>query len=104
MGAVTKDQLDPGYANAAFHAATGSVFGPVQTPEGWNVGKVGRVAAATPLRFDQVRDAIKNKLDNDAKLKAWNDFLAERIKEADVLYAPEYQPADPDAPPSPATG
>lgn len=104
MGAVTKDQLESGYGNAAFRAAAGSVFGPARTPQGWNVGKVGKVTPATPLRFEQVRNALKTKLDNDAKLKAWNDFLAERIKEADVVYAPEYRPADPDAPPKAAAG
>jgi peptidyl-prolyl cis-trans isomerase C len=104
MGAATKDELDTGYANTAFQAAGGSVFGPVRTPQGWNVGKVGRIAPATSLTFDQVKSAIKTKLDNDAKLKAWNAFLTERIKEADVVYAPDYQPADPDAPPGGAAG
>ncbi|HVW44672.1 MAG TPA: peptidyl-prolyl cis-trans isomerase [Amycolatopsis sp.] len=100
LGAVTASQLDPGYAKAAFAAPAGSVFGPVQTQTGWNIGKVGAVQPGTPMSFDQVKDAIKTKLDNDAKLKVWDDFLVAKIKAANVEYAPEYRPADPDAPPA----
>jgi peptidyl-prolyl cis-trans isomerase C len=104
LGTVTADQLESGYSNAAFRTKSGSVFGPVQTKQGWNVGKVGAIHKATPLSFDQVKSAIKSKLDNDAKLKTWDAFLATQIKSADVTYAPDYQPANPDGPPDNAAG
>ncbi|MFJ8812947.1 peptidyl-prolyl cis-trans isomerase [Amycolatopsis thermoflava] len=100
LGSATASQLDPGYAKAAFEAAPGSVFGPVQTQQGWNIGRVVAVRPGSPMSFDQVKDAIKTKLDNDAKLEAWDDFLVAEIRSADIEYAPEYQPADPDAPPA----
>ncbi|HVV11269.1 peptidyl-prolyl cis-trans isomerase [Amycolatopsis sp.] len=100
LGTVAASQLDATYAKAAFAAPAGSVFGPVQTQQGWNVGRVGAVHPGTPMTFDQLKDAIKTKLDNDAKLKVWDDFLVTRIKAADVRYAPDYLPADPDAPPA----
>ncbi|NKQ55487.1 hypothetical protein HFP15_21620 [Amycolatopsis sp. K13G38] len=100
LGTVTASQLDPGYAKAAFAAPAGSVFGPVQTQSGWNVGRVVVIHPGSPLSFDQVKDAIKTKLDNDAKLKVWDDFLVTKIKAAHVEYAPAYLPADPDAPPA----
>lgn len=100
LGLVQADQLDPGYSKAAFSAPPGSVFGPVQTSQGWNIGRVNDVHPSVPMSFPQVKDAIKTKLDNDAKLKVWDDFLGQRIKAAKVVYAPEYQPADPDAPPA----
>ena len=99
LGTVSADQLDSGYAEAAFAAKKGAVFGPVRTPQGWNVGKVTEVQEAVPLSFDKLRDTIKKKLDNDAKFEAWNEFLTERINSADVMYAPAYQPADPEAAP-----
>ena len=99
LGTVSAGDLDPGYARVAFKAGKGKVFGPVQTAHGWNVGRVTAVHAPVPLSFDQVRTAIRTKLDNDAKIALWNAFLVQRIKEADVVYAPEYRPADPDAPP-----
>lgn len=100
LGTVTASQLDPGYAKAAFAAPAGSVFGPVQTQTGWNIGRVGAVHPGNPMSFDQVKDAIKTTLDNDAKLKVWDDLLVTKIKAANVEYAPAYRPADPDAPPT----
>ncbi|SEP48648.1 peptidyl-prolyl cis-trans isomerase [Amycolatopsis saalfeldensis] len=100
LGKVTASQLDAAYAKAAFAAPSGSVFGPVQTQQGWNVGRVGAVHPGSPMSFDQVKDAVKTKLDNDAKLKVWDGFLVSRIKSAKVEYAPEYLPPDPDAPPA----
>ncbi|HEY2057353.1 MAG TPA: peptidyl-prolyl cis-trans isomerase [Amycolatopsis sp.] len=100
LGQVTASQLDAAYAKAAFAAPPGSVFGPVQTQQGWNVGRVGAVHPGSPMSFDQVKDAVKTKLDNDAKLKVWDDFLVARIKSAKVEYAPDYLPPDPDAPPA----
>lgn len=102
LGVVGSQQLDAGYAKAAFAAPVGSVFGPVQTAQGWNVGKVTEIHPPVPMSFDQLKDAIKSKLDNDAKLRVWDDFLVGQIKAAHVQYAPQYQPADPDAPPQPA--
>lgn len=104
LGTVSADQLDSAYAKVAFQAGKGSIYGPVQTPQGWNVGKVTGVHSATPLAFAQLKSAIKTKLDNDAKLKVWNAFLAKRIKAAHVVYAPAYRPADPDAPPQAEPG
>jgi peptidyl-prolyl cis-trans isomerase C len=100
LGTVRADQLDPGYASAAFSAGQGAVFGPVRTPQGWNVGRVTQIRSAVPMTLDEVRGAIKAKLDNDAKLARWNDFLAGRLKAAEVEYAPRYRPADPDEPPA----
>lgn len=99
LGLVQESQLDQAYGKAAFAAPAGAPFGPVQTPQGWNVGRIGEVRGSVPVSFDQVKDAIKGKLDNDAKLAAWDRFLAARIADADVTYAPEYLPANPDASP-----
>jgi peptidyl-prolyl cis-trans isomerase C len=99
LGTVTAAQLESGYAKVAFAAAGGAAFGPVQTKQGWNVGKVSAVQPPVPLSFDQLKTVIKTKLDNDAKLRAWDDFLVGQIKAANVDYAADYRPANPDAPP-----
>lgn len=104
LGMVSARELDAGYARAAFAAKPNTLFGPVQTGYGWNVGKVSKVQPAVPLSFDQLKQNIKVKLDNDATLKRWNAWLSERIRTADVEYAPQYRPADPDAPPQQVTG
>ncbi|HWE90076.1 MAG TPA: peptidyl-prolyl cis-trans isomerase [Pseudonocardiaceae bacterium] len=99
LGVVSSSQLEAGYAKAAFAARDNSVFGPVQTTQGWNVGEVTDVHQPVPLTFAQVKDAIRTKLDNDAKLKVWDAFLTGKIMAAHVVYVPAYQPADPNSPP-----
>jgi peptidyl-prolyl cis-trans isomerase C len=104
LGTLTADQLESGYAREAFAAAEGGFFGPVQTPQGWNVGRVTAVEASEPTSYDRVKDALKARLSYEAKLKAWNAFLTDQVKAADLVYADDYQPADPDQLPSPAIG
>jgi parvulin-like peptidyl-prolyl isomerase len=101
LGMVQAAQLDTGYANAAFAARKGEVFGPVQTSHGWNVGRVTDVQRSAPLSFAQLKDALKVKLDDEATTEVWNAFLTDRIRDAQVVYAPDYRPSDPDALPEP---
>ncbi|NIJ09669.1 peptidyl-prolyl cis-trans isomerase C [Saccharomonospora amisosensis] len=100
LGTVTRDQLQPDYAKAAFAAGRGEHFGPVQNQFGWNVGMVTGITPAEPARFDQVRDPLKQQLELERKLQTWRDWLAERIRDAEIQYADAYLPASPDAPPS----
>ncbi|MEV7379596.1 foldase protein PrsA [Streptomyces lydicus] len=104
LGSVTARQLDAGYAEVAFKASPDSVFGPVQTKQGWNVGRVADIHKAVDLSFNSVKSAIRVKLDNDAKIKAWNAFLKRKVMAAHVVYAPSYRPADPNSPPKTVTG
>jgi peptidyl-prolyl cis-trans isomerase C len=100
LGTVTRSQLDPQYAGAAFAAAPNAFFGPVKTSQGWNVGQVLQVTAAVPLSFAQLKDQLKQQLDTQNKLDNWNTWIGEQIRTADVEYAPQFRPADPEAPPS----
>ncbi len=99
LGQVAAAQLEPAYGQAAFAAGPGSVFGPVQTQHGWNVGQVGQTTAPVPATFEGIKDALKAKLELEKATTAWRDWIAARIANADVEYADEYRPADPDAPP-----
>jgi peptidyl-prolyl cis-trans isomerase C len=105
LGTLTRDQLEAGYADVAFAAAPNSVFGPVQTQHGWNVGRVLEVAAAVPLTEDQVREQLRASLLDQRKQRAWDSWLREELRSAHVRYADAYRPADPLAvtpPPAPA--
>lgn len=95
LGTVTADQLDAAYAKAAFAANPGSVFGPVRTKFGWNVGMVERVHPPKPLPEQE----IKANLAEERKLGTWQSWLAELIRNAPVRYADAYRPADPYAAP-----
>jgi peptidyl-prolyl cis-trans isomerase C len=99
LGVVTASQLDAGYAKAAFAAPVGTVFGPVQTQYGWNVGMVVQSMPPTPAVFDQVKDNLRQQLQLERQLGTWRHWLSDTIVKADVTYADAYRPADPDAAP-----
>ncbi|MBA0126494.1 peptidylprolyl isomerase [Haloechinothrix sp. YIM 98757] len=100
LGRLSKDQLEKEYGQAAFSAEEGEVFGPVHNDYGWNVGRVDNVHPAEEATFDEVAEDLRAQLQNEQTLSAWRDWLAERIRAADVVYADQYRPDDPDAPPN----
>jgi peptidyl-prolyl cis-trans isomerase C len=100
LGTVAAAELDPAFAEAAFAAPAGSLFGPVQTQFGWNVGLVRRVVPGSPADFASVKAEVTDVLRSELALAAWREWLADQIKDADVEYADSYRPDHPDAPPA----
>lgn len=99
LGLLTRDMLESSYAAAAFKTGTGRVFGPVQTSHGWNVGLVAEVQPRTRLSLAQAKESLRTVLVGQEAVKRWRSWLAERLREADVEYAPEFKPKDPLEPP-----
>jgi len=99
LGTVSKAQLDPAFGAAAFSAAKGATFGPVQTKNGWHVGLVEDVTAGHAVTLAEVHDSLRDTLVAEASLAKWRAYLADRIKTADACYAKGNRPADPKAPP-----
>lgn len=99
LGFVTRAQVEQPYGDLAFTVPAGELFGPVQNQYGWNVGQVIEVRPATPLPFEQIAGELRAAMDAERVNTAWREYLAERIREADVEYADQFEPADPDAPP-----
>ncbi|GAB2988343.1 hypothetical protein GCM10017788_10950 [Amycolatopsis acidiphila] len=99
LGTLSAGQLDPDYAKVAFAAPAGAVFGPVQTQYGWNVGKVVSIVPPVPAQFDAVQAQLKQQLTDEQMMSRWQDWLTQQIRAADVRYADDYRPQDPDAPP-----
>lgn len=104
LGTVARAQLLPGYGDAAFAAPAGGLFGPVRNEFGWNVGQVVAVTPGQPAQFDAVAPQLRQLVDFDRRLAVWSDWLAGSIRDADVRYADEYLPADPDSAPTGALG
>jgi peptidyl-prolyl cis-trans isomerase C len=100
LGTVTRDQLEKNYGDAAFTAAANGLFGPVQTQHGWNIGQVLEITPSTPLTLDQVRAPLRERLYEERKSTAWDEWLGKQIAGADIHYAKEYEPADPNSPTS----
>lgn len=99
IGTIGRADLEPEYGKAAFGADKGDVFGPVKTQHGWNVGKVDKVVPGQPAEFEKIKKDLKDQLRTEATVSQWRGWLGDAIADADVRYADEYRPADPDAPP-----
>lgn len=100
LGELGRDQFERAVGDAVFGAEAGGFYGPVKGQFGWNVGRVDRVRPPAPARFADVQAALQETLVGEESLRRWRDWLGERIRAAEVEYAPEFQPADPDAPPA----
>lgn len=103
LGTVREADLDPAYAEAAFSAKNGELFGPVQSQFGWNVGIVEQVIPGKPLSYQDVEATLIAGLTTRAQLAAWRNWIGDALKRADIEYADEYRPADPTSPPSDGT-
>jgi peptidyl-prolyl cis-trans isomerase C len=103
LGTVSEAQLDPAFGKAAFAAAKGSVFGPVQTKNGWHLGLVVDITPGHSVTLAAVHDSLRDSLLAQARLAEWTTYLANRIKNADACYAKANRPANPKAPPSDQT-
>jgi peptidyl-prolyl cis-trans isomerase C len=96
LGTVTRAELEQPYGDAAFAVGPNTVFGPVQTRHGWNVGQVLEVTPAVPLLLDQVHDQLRDSMRGQRREDAWNGWLGAELRSSHVRYADAYRPADPD--------
>lgn len=102
LGLVSRSDLETAYADAAVAAAVGKPFGPVKTSHGWNVGLVERRLPAKPVAFERVAPQLRATLIQEKGVNLWTDWLRELITGAEIEYALEYRPEDPDhVPPLP---
>jgi peptidyl-prolyl cis-trans isomerase C len=104
LGSVQASDLDAGYAKVAFAAQTGAPFGPIQTQYGWNVGEVVSVTQSAPAVLANVKSSLTSQMMLDAQLAIWRTWLSGQIKAANVRYASEYLPPDPNSAPSTQPG
>lgn len=100
LGTLTADQLEPAYAKAAFAAQQDAIFGPVQTAQGWNIGRVVGIQAAKPTTFASAKSEVAQLLIAQEKAGIWSSWLHAQLVSADVDYASQYRPADPTAAPT----
>jgi peptidyl-prolyl cis-trans isomerase C len=95
--------LEKPYADAAFGAAQGAVFGPVRTQSGWNVGVVTAIQPSVPADPAALHEPLKQQLLLERQGERWREFLGGELAAADVRYADDFLPADPDSLPSTPT-
>lgn len=99
LGSVAQNQLESAYGQAAFKAKANQVFGPVRTQSGWNIGQVTKITAGRTATLEEVAKALQQQLLVEKQSRVWQDWLKKQIKDADVTYADDYRPKDPNAVP-----
>jgi peptidyl-prolyl cis-trans isomerase C len=100
LGTVSATQLAGAYAKAAFAARIGSVFGPIKTSHGWNVGKVVSGTAGRAASLATSRAQVIANMRSERALDAWRSWLTAQVTAAHITYADAYRPADPNALPA----
>lgn len=97
LGFRNRTVFEDEYANAAFSAAPGSLFGPVQASRGWNVGQVLEVQPQVPLNLPDIAEALRAEIAQRKVEMAWQAWSEQRFEQAHVEYADDYRPANPKA-------
>lgn len=95
LGAVSRSDLLPEVADLVFRTGPGKAYGPVQGSQGWNVGIVTAVEPATSATFAGVRTRLRSQLESERVQATWSDWLAGRLRAADIRYERDYRPDDP---------
>jgi peptidyl-prolyl cis-trans isomerase C len=95
LGAVARQDLVPAVGTSVFDAARGDSYGPVQGPQGWNVGVVTEVLPHMPATLDRVADELRATLEAEESQRRWSAWLEDRLRAAEIEYADAYRPEDP---------
>lgn len=97
LGMATKGSIqNQAMSDALFAAAPNSVFGPIQThPQIWSVGQVLEVVPPSTPPLEQVRDTLRKQLFDMRRSNAFNGWVSEQLKDANVRYSDAFRPADP---------
>lgn len=108
LGVLNRAPLEESYADAAFGAPPNSLFGPVQSPGGWNVGQVLEVQPPVPLNLPDIAQALPGEVTQERIDRAWRTWVEQRLAQEHVEYGEDYRPVDPNfiplPPPLPTAG
>ena len=87
LGYVLKSELVPEFGDTAFILKVGAISKPVKTQYGWHIIKIEDVRPAQFLPFDQVKDKIRQKLQQDAIQK----YLLSSTKDISVKFKIDFK-------------
>lgn len=104
LGAVGREELEPAVAHAVFKTPKAGLYGPVKGQFGWNVGRVDAITPGKPAQFAAVRDSFRQQLISEEGPRRWWHWITGQLRSANVEYAKDYRPSNPDAAPGNANG
>ena len=86
LGYISRGQTIEEFENAAFLLDAGEVSEVIETVYGFHIIKATDYKEEYIKDFEEVKDAIESFLDNEAKMKSWENFVFSLIEAADIEY------------------
>ena len=102
LGAFPKGRMMPEFEKVAFGIKPGTLSAPVKTQWGWHVIEVTKKNPPSNVTYEQAKSMIEQQLKYQRQATAWDDWLKQALKDADVVYAVGFNPELLTASPSPS--
>jgi parvulin-like peptidyl-prolyl isomerase len=102
LGAWPAGRMVPEFDEAAFALEVDEVSAPVKSPFGWHIIQVTAVTPEQNQTFEEAKELIKQTLLYQKQATAWDEWLKKATEEAEIVYAPGFDPLELTAAPSPA--
>ena len=101
LGAWPTGRMVPEFDEVAFALEVDELSEPVKSPFGWHIIQITAVTPGTNQTFDEAKELIKQTLLYQKQATAWDEWLKEATEEAEVVYAPGFDPMQLTASPVP---
>ena len=102
LGTFGQGRMVPAFDKVAFSIKPGTVSVPVKTQYGWHVIEVTKKTPGSSKTYEEAKPMIEQALKFQLQAKAWETWLAEAQKKAELMYADGFDPKTLTASPSPA--
>ncbi len=100
LGFFGKGQMAPAFEKVAFELQPGQVSDVVETRFGYHIIKVTDRKDASLKSFDDAKDDIINKLENNKKGEIAKQYIESLKAQANIVYPPGKEPKTPATPPA----
>ena len=102
LGSFPKGRMVPEFDKVAFSIKPGTISVPVKSQFGWHVIEVTKKTPGSSKTYEEAKAMIEQSLKFQLQAKAWETWLAEAQKTADIMYASGFDPKTLTASPSPS--